>query len=105
MEPSFLKDIPKFKTPEEELQYLRAHVAQREQELIGQGNFEHAEEQAMKHVIGEYGKLPVEEVVHKDNLIKKEDAEGIVLKLKPETHDTIMEELLGIVITKGVRNA
>ena len=27
------------------------------------------------------------------------------MKLKPEMHDIIMEELLGIVVTKGVRNA
>src|SRR3989344_2993250 len=63
MEPSFFKEAPKFKTPEEELEYLRAHIAKREAELVRGGQVENA----------------------KDN--------------------AVMEELLGIVITKGIRNA
>jgi hypothetical protein len=105
MEKSFFKEIPKFKTPEEELDYLRAHVAKREQELIDKGHFEHASENAVREMVSEYREIPAKEVVHKDNLIKEKDAEALVLKLQPETHDTVMEELLGIVITKGVRSA
>jgi hypothetical protein len=105
MNPSFLKEMPKFKTPTEELNYLRAHVARREQELIDKGQFEHANENAVKEVIGAYKEVPAKEAVHRDNLLSKKESEGIVLKLKPEMHDTIMEELLGIVITKGIKNA
>lgn len=105
MNPSFLKEMPKFKTPEEELDYLRAHVARREQELIDTGRFEHANENAVKDIIGEYKEKPSEEVLHKSNIINKNEAENIVLALKPESHDSIMEELLGIVITKGIKNA
>lgn len=104
MEPTFFKEMPKFKSPEEELDYLRAHVRAREEELIKAGHIEHAGE-AAKHVITEYKKIPVEQLVHKDNVIGRKEAEGIVLRLKPEVHDTIMEELLGIVLTKGIRNA
>ena len=102
---SYFKEMPKFKTPEEELNYLRAHVKRREEELIGLGHFEHAEENAIKDVISEYKEVPVEQMVHKENIINKNETEGIVLKLKPESHDNVMEELLGIVITKGIRNA
>jgi hypothetical protein len=102
---SFLKEMPKFKSPHEELDFLRAHVAKREQELKQKGQFEHAGENAVKEVIGEYKAIPAGELVHKDNLMKKDQVEGIVLKIKPEEHDIIMEELLGIVITKGIRNA
>ena len=105
MEPSFFKEMPKFKSPEEELDYLRAHVKEREEQLIKAGHIEHVKENAHRDVISEYKNIPAEKLVHGDNLIKRKEAEGIVLKLKPETHDTIMEELLGIVITKGVRNA
>ena len=105
MEGTFLNEMPKFKTPEEELNYLRAHVAKREQELIDTGRFEHADENAVKDIIGQYKEKSQEDVLHKDNIISKKETENIVLALKPETHDTIMEELLGIVITKGVRNA
>ena len=104
MEPSFLKEMPKFKSPTEELDYLRAHVAQKEKELIDQGKFEHAESVAAD-VIKEYKEIPLQDVVHKDNVLTKKESEGIVLKLKPETHDTVMEELLGLVLTKGIRNA
>jgi len=105
MEPSFFKEMPKFKSPEEELDYLRAHVKAREEELINIGHVEHATENAVLGVISEYKNIPAEQLIHKDNLIREKEAEGIVLKLNPESHDSIMEELLGIVITKGIRNA
>ncbi len=105
MNPSFFKEMPKFKTPEEELDYLRAHVKAREEQLISIGHVEHAGENATRDVIGEYKKIPAEDLVHKDNIVGQKETEGIVLALKPEPHDTVMEELLGIVITKGIRNA
>jgi hypothetical protein len=105
MEGSLLGEIPKFKTPEEEISYLRAHVAEREQQLIQAGRFESANENAAREVIGEYKDKPIEDVIHKDNIVQKNDREAIVLQLKPEAHDTIMEEILGIMITKGIRNA
>ncbi len=105
MNPSFLKEMPKFKSPTEELDYLRAHVAKREQELIGKGHFEHAGETAVRDVISTYKEIPAKEVIHKDTLLSRKESDMIVLKLKPEAHDTIMEELLGLVITKGIKNA
>ena len=105
MEGSLLSEMPKFKTPEEELAYLRAHVAKREQELIDKGHFEHASENAAKDVIKEYKEKSSEEVLHQNNILNKKEAEAIVLQLKPEAHDKIMEELLGILMTKGIKNA
>ena len=105
MEPSFFKEMPKFKTPEEELDYLRAHVAKREQELIEIGHFENAKENAAGEVVEAYRGVPVEQALHGSILLDKKDKEGIVLALKPEAHDVVMEELLGIVITKGIKNA
>src|SRR3989344_1032175 len=105
MEGSFFKEMPKFKTPEEELDFLRAHVAKREEELISLGHIEHTKENAIGEVIEEYKNVRAEKAVHESNIINKREAEGIVLQLKPEPHDTVMEELLGIVITKGIRNA
>ncbi|MGH7249407.1 MAG: hypothetical protein ACREGC_00350, partial [Minisyncoccia bacterium] len=105
MEPTFFKEMPKFKTPEEELDYLRAHVKEREAELKKTGNIENSSEKAAHEVISEYKHIPAEKVIHKDNLIASKEAGNIVLALRPETHDNIMEELLGIVITRGVKNA
>jgi len=105
MQGSFLNEMPKFKTPEEELGYLRAHVAKREEELIQIGHFENAKENAAKGIVEAYKNIPAPEVLHSSNIINKKETEGIVLALKPETHDSVMEELLGLVITKGIRNA
>lgn len=105
MELPFFKQMPTFKTPEEELSYLRAHVAKKEADLIEKGQFEHANENAVQDVVGRYKNIPIEKVVHPSNRIEKQEQENIVLALKPESHDVVMEELLGIVITRGVRNA
>ncbi len=105
MEELSLKEMPKFKTPEEELSYLRAQVANREKALINSGHFEHANENAAQDVLSEYKKIPLEKAVHKDSAISKEEKENIVLSLKPEAHDSVMEELLGVVLEKGIKNA
>ncbi|MDP2789006.1 MAG: type IV secretion system DNA-binding domain-containing protein [bacterium] len=97
--------MSQFKTPEEELDFLRTHVARREQELLRGGQIERVKEDAIGHVIKEYKKVSTAEALHKDNVIPDKDKEKIVLKLKPEPHDGVMEELLGIVVTKGVKNA
>ncbi|MBU0612340.1 type IV secretion system DNA-binding domain-containing protein [Patescibacteria group bacterium] len=104
MEGQYFNEMPKFKTPREELDYLRAHVAQREQELIDMGHFEHAEESAVKDVVAEYKKVPIEEAVPEEDILSKKEAGAIVLKLKPEIHDTVMEELLGLMMIKGIKN-
>lgn len=98
------KEMPKFKTPEEELSYLRAHVARRERELTALGH-EQPKNLAIKNTISEYKNIPLGSVVHKEHILKENESDHIVLKLKPEPHDTVMEELLGIVVTKGIRNA
>ncbi len=105
MEEFLLSEMPKFKTPEEELAYLRERVASREKVLMDAGHFEHAGEKAAKDVLSVYRKIPLEETLHKDSAISEEERKGIVLALKPEAHDTIMEELLGVVISKGIKNA
>lgn len=105
MEGSYFKDAQKFKTPEEELNFLREHVAKREAELKGIGHHENVHEKAASHIIEEYRDVPAASMLHKENIIKPHEAEGIVLKLKPEPHDAVMEELLGLVVTKGVKNA
>jgi len=105
MQPAFFNEMPKFKTPEEELSYLREHVKIREQELIEKGHFEHAGENAAKEVAIEYKKVPAQEAVHKSNFIDQKEAESIVLQLRPESHDGVMEELLGLMLIKGIKNA
>lgn len=105
MDKSFVESMPKFKSPDEELAYLRAHVAKREEELRLTGQFENTKETAIQETVLRYKEFSQEDVLHKDQIIKQKETEGIVLNLKPEPHDVVMEELLGIVITKGIKNA
>lgn len=105
MNPSFLKEMPKFKTPDEELSYLRAHVAEREKELQKLGHFEHSNEKATIDVVEQYKTTPIEDVLHPKQKLEQKEKEAIVLALRPEEHDTTMEELMGLVITKGIKNA
>jgi len=104
MEGFNLNNAPKFKTPEEELAFLRAHIAEREKAISGQG-IEINKEDLAHNVISEYRKLEPENVLHKNAVMKKSDVENFVLRLQPETHDSKMEELLGILLDKGISNA
>jgi hypothetical protein len=104
MESFNLDNVPKFKSPQEELEFLRAHIAEREKALSEQGKESNKEELA-HGVISEYKKYEPSDVMHKSVVIKESDAEKFVLRLKPENHDNKMEELLGILLDKGISNA
>lgn len=105
MQGQFFNEMPKFKSPEEELDFLRTHVAKREQELLRGGQIERAKEDATSHVIKAYKDVPLNQALNEEGRLSREDSDRLVFRLKPETHDAVMEELLGIAITKGVKNA
>ena len=84
---------------------MRAHISRQSQELVNAGHTENVSENAARNVIEQYKEIPITQALHKDNIIQDKEKEAIVLKLKPEPHDGVMEELLGIVITKGIKNA
>ncbi|MEK7106539.1 MAG: hypothetical protein AAB895_04275, partial [Patescibacteria group bacterium] len=104
MEGLNLTNAPKFKTPEEELTYLRAHIAEKERAFIDAGQ-EYSREGVAHDVIQEYKKIEPEEVMHKSHVISPNEAENLVLRLHPEPHDNKMEEMLGILLSKGISNA
>ena len=103
MEGFNLNNAPKFKTPQEELEFLRAHIAEREKALSGQGQ-EVNKENLAHSVLTEYRKLGPEDVMHKSAVLPKNEAENFILRLKPESHDSKMEELLGLLLDKGISN-
>lgn len=104
METFDFNNAPKFKSPEEELSYLREQLARKEQQLDKAGEYVHKE--GLAHdAISEYKKINPSEIMHPSLAIKEKDAQALVLRLKPEPHDHQMEELLGILLDKGVSNA
>jgi hypothetical protein len=104
MEGFNLNNAPKFKTPQEELDFLRAHIAEREKAINEKGG-EISREALAHDVISEYRKIEPEQVMHKSAVIPEKDVENFVLRLHPETHDNKMEEMLGILLDKGVSSA
>ena len=103
MEGFNLNNAPKFKTPQEELDFLRAHIAEKEKALNEQGK-EVGKEQVAQDVLSSYRKYEPEEVMHKSALIKNNEIKKFVSKLSPETHDNKMEELFNILLDKGISN-
>lgn len=103
MEGFNLNNAPKFKSAEEELEFLRAHIAEREKSLNEQGK-EVNKEQIAGNLIHEYRKFEPEDVMHKSALMSKKETENLVLRLKPEDHDNKMEELLALLLDKGISN-
>jgi len=103
MEGAQFKEAPEFKTPEEEISFLREKLAEKE------GSYEKEienkqREKLAKEVLGEYG-VDVERGIEQNrkNIPSKEDG-GIVLDLSPEEHDSKMEELLSILEEKGLKH-
>lgn len=105
MENDFLfKEFPKFKNPEEELNFLRDLVNKKEREARVE-NPEIKKETITKQTIEKYKEVPIQKVVEEANILPEHEAEQIVLRLRPESHDNKMEELLGLLLAKGIKNA
>ena len=104
MEQQFAKHAPQFKNPEDELVFLRAQIAEKEKTLSVR-SMESDREKVAGEVIREYAKTDPAQALHKDQALKPAETESVVLRLKPESHDVKMEELLGVLLTKGIKNA
>ena len=94
----------KFKTPEEELNYLRAKVSEHEKALATKGESISQEEIIKKELITHSNRKP-EDFLDEKFALKSHEVESIVLDLSPEVHDTQMSELVNILQEKGVLNA
>ncbi len=94
---------PQFKDHHEELAFLRAELAKKEAMLSGQG-IETSRESLASNLIENYKKVPVEQVMHPSAVTPAQEHENIVIKLKPETHDAIIDELMNNLLEKGVSN-
>ena len=101
--PIFGDETLKFSSPEEELSYLREKVKAHEQKLYERG-FESNKEHITEQTLRAYGNIPKAEALSREHSIRDGEAHEIVLRLKPESHDAKMEELLGILLERGIRN-
>lgn len=93
-----------FKNPEEEILHLRQLIAEKEkanQEIGLQRDDLHS----TKETLSQYKLTRLDQTLHQNFEIPKEEIENIVLKLSPEEHDVKIRELVLLAKEKGVRNA
>lgn len=102
-ETQFLQNLPKFKTPEEEIAYLREHISKKEQAFYKE-NQDVSKEEIVKSTIDAYKVVPVEKIIPENQIVSKEEVDNIVLSLSPESHDSKIEEFFGIMVNKGLKN-
>lgn len=99
-----LQKTPQFKSPEEEIQFLRnelEHQVNRNQESIP---VEQKREQIADQMVHHYRQTPAHQVVHESHHMQQQEAEGIRLKLSPEEHDVIIEDLYAVMMDRGIKN-
>jgi hypothetical protein len=93
-----------FSSPEEELQYLRAQVAEKERRLSELGH--EPEREALAHTeVKAYAEHAPHEVLDESHQMTHSEVEAIVLDLPPDRDDEVMGELLGVLQEKGIKNA
>jgi hypothetical protein len=103
MPEAFKHSSEKFSSPQEEIEYLRERIKEKERELEPQAE-RPVEEETISEEVKEYKKKESEEVLTPEFLIKKEEAEAIALDLDPEEHDKQIYELADILRNKGIKN-
>jgi hypothetical protein len=96
--------VPKLRTPQEELAYLRERVRSKERELeLRDDRFE--SDRIAKREIVNYGSVPSKEILHETIIVAEHDAARLALELEPEEHDKQIDELLKIISERGIKNA
>ena len=104
MESFEAKMLPQFRSAEEEVAFLRAHIADQEKAMTSAGTPKTKEEIA-DETIRAYKNMDSGKVLHESQRVTPEEQEKFVLRLKPEPHDAVMEELLGVLMDKGIKSA
>ncbi len=94
-------EIPQFKSHEDEIAFLRGELAKKETALAEKG-VEVVKEKVAHDTLVEYKKMADEVPRPPEMQLPKKDHEEIVLRLQPEIHDKTMEELLALMLRKGI---
>jgi hypothetical protein len=94
----------RFRTPEEELAYLRQRVAQQQEELDTHGN-EFERDRVLRREIRHYADMPPATVLHESVVLPEHETLTRALKLEPETHDKQIDALLAMIAQHGIKNA
>ena len=94
----------RFTSPEEEIAFLREQISNKETELR-EGKKDYKIDDVVKEEIKKYHDILPKQVLDDTYALAQVDLESIVLNLAPERHDKKIEELLGVLEEKGIKNA
>jgi hypothetical protein len=97
-----MQPTEKFSTPQQEIAWLGAES---QKAYVLQENGEQTMEAATQATIEKYAQSEAKDFLHETTLLPQHETESLMLKLKPEAHDNKIEELFGIMLDKGVKNA
>ncbi|MDO8183588.1 MAG: TraM recognition domain-containing protein [bacterium] len=95
----------KFSSPAEEIAFLRAELSAQERSETREFKPESVSDLPAREVVATYAQKEPVQVLTEDYAFKTPEVAAIVLDLSPEAHDRQMEELLGILEERGVKNA
>lgn len=94
----------KFKSPEEELAYLRERVKAQELELdVPANRFE--TDRIARRELQKYEDAPAATILHETVVMPEHETVRHMLRLEPEAHDKQLDGILQIVAERGIRNA
>lgn len=96
----------RFSSPHEELEYLRAQIAEKERQLSERG-FQAEKESVIHEEIQKVKATPPEEMLRESHQLSDNEVASVVhsLNLPPDKDNEVMEELFGVLIEKGLRNS
>ncbi|HTH93170.1 MAG TPA: TraM recognition domain-containing protein [Candidatus Paceibacterota bacterium] len=97
-----MQPTEKFSTPQQEIAWLGAES---QKAYILQEHGEKSMEIVAHQTIEQYAKSEARDFLHETAILPKHETEALVLKLKPEEHDKKIEELFGVMLEKGIKNA
>lgn len=100
-----LERKPRFKNSAEETQFVQKEIEKEFQSLEKKNiPYEQKREEAAEHFLEQYTKQPQENLLEDGYRAEDSEMEGITLRLSPEDHDTIIEDLYGILLKRGLKN-
>lgn len=98
--PEILPQKP-LETQEQEADFLRQNIESRESNESSQEKIDSGE--VATKAVQEYAQAPVD-IIAEERRMTDDEGQSIVLDLEPEEHDSKMNELLGIMHDKGIKN-
>jgi hypothetical protein len=104
MEGAGTPQFESFKTPQEELEYLRARVKEVEQSYESK-QFVPSPEHVVTEAITTYAAQKPEHVLAPVMQMPHAEQQAVMLDLAPETHDEKIADLIELIQTKGILNA